>query len=88
AIPGAPKGFPKEASLELTRAEAEYLAERIRLKQPDSMLATVLRMKELSDVPFAWMHPRLADFAPKLRSSLLHAQCFAETMQGGALLYN
>ncbi len=88
AIPAAPDGFPKEAGLELTRPEAEYLRERIRLTQPDSMLAAILRLKELSDVEFAWMHPRLADFAPELRGALVHAQCFAETMQGAALLYN
>ena len=88
ALPAAPKGFPKEAALELTRGEAEYLAERIRLQEPDSMLATVLRLGELSDVPFAWMHPRLADFPKALQTSLAHGQCFAETMHGAALLYN
>ncbi len=88
AVPAPPKGFPKEASLDLRRTEAEYLQERIRLKAPDSMLAAVLRLGELSTVPYPWMHPRLGDFAPELRSALLHSQCFAETMQGAALLYN
>jgi hypothetical protein len=88
ALPSPPTGFPKEAGLELTRVEANYLAERIRLSSPDSMLATILRVKEVSEVPFPWMHPRLAEFPTELQAALHHAQCFAETMQGAALLYN
>jgi Family of unknown function (DUF6361) len=87
-LPRAPADFPKRATLELTRLEAVYLRERIRLSTPGSMLALLLRSGELPDVAYPWMHPRFADFPQEVRHALSHAQCFAETMQGAAILYN
>lgn len=87
-LPRAPEDFPKKATLELTRVEAAYLRERIRLNAPGSMLALLFRSGELPDVAHPWMHPRFADFPLEVRHSLSHAQCFAEVMQGAAILYN
>ena len=83
-----PHGLSEEASLDLTRAEATYLRERIRFRAPGSMLALLLRSGALPDVAYPWMHPRLADFPQDVRDSLSHAQCFAEMLQGAAVLYN
>jgi hypothetical protein len=88
ALPAPPGGFPKEATLDLTRSEATYLRERIRLTAPGSLLAVLLRSGPLPDVPYPWMHPRFGELPHDLRGSLAHAQRFAETMQGAALLYN
>jgi hypothetical protein len=52
------------------------------------MLALLLRTGPLPDMEYPWMHPRFSEFPQALRSSLAHAQRFAETMQGAALLYN
>ncbi len=86
-----PEDFPKECSLSLTRGEAEYLAERIRLS-PDcsgSLLAEIVTKRQRhDDVPFAWQHPHCAKLPPRLREMLDHAQNFSEVMHGAPLLYN
>ncbi len=87
-IPKAPEGFPKKATLTLTAPEGEYLRERIRFSEPQSMLALLLKPGYLPDVEYPWLHPRLGDFPADVRDALEHAQCFAETMQGAAMLYN
>jgi len=86
-----PKDFPKECSLSLTRSEAEYLAERIRLSPAcsGSLLAELVVQRRRNDgVSFAWEHPHCADLPPKLREMLDHAQNFSEVMHGAPLLYN
>jgi len=86
-----PDDFPRECSLSLTRGEAEYLAERIRLSPAcaGSLLAELVAQRQRSDdVPFAWDHPRCAKLPPKLREILDHARNFSEVMHGAPLLYN
>lgn len=87
-LPRAPEEFPKRATLDLTRSEAAYLRERIRLNAPGTMLALLLRSGPIPDVAYPWMHPRFADLPQDLRDALTHAQCFAEAMHGAAMLYN
>lgn len=86
-----PPDFPTECSLSLTRREAEYLAERIRLSPASSgsLLAELVAQRRRSDeVPFAWEHPYYAELPLKLREMLDHAQNFSEVMHGAPLLYN
>ncbi|MGD0872641.1 MAG: DUF6361 family protein [Bryobacteraceae bacterium] len=86
-----PDDFPKECSLSLTRSEAEYLAERIRLSPAcsGSLLAELVAQRRRNDdVSFAWEHPHCATLPPKLREILDHAQNFSEVMHGAPLLYN
>jgi hypothetical protein len=86
-----PKDFPKECSLSLTRGEAEYLAERIRLSPgcSGSLLAELVTQRQRYDnVPFAWHHPHYSKLAPRLREMVDHAQNFSEVMHGAPLLYN
>jgi hypothetical protein len=86
-----PEDFPRECSLSLTRVEAEYLAERIRLSPAcsGSLLAELVAQRQRHDeVPFAWEHPRCAELPAKLREMLDHAQNFSEVMHGAPLLYN
>lgn len=87
-VPLPPAGFPKQASLELTREEAHYLRERIRSAAGDSMLWQLLRNGPLPDAEYPWLHPRFGDLPGSLQHSLSHAQCFAEVMHGAAILYN
>jgi hypothetical protein len=89
-IPPPPE-FPTECSLSLTRREAEYLAERIRLSPASSgsLLAEFVAQRQRSDdVPFAWEHPYSAELPSKLRDMLGHARNFSEVMHGAPLLYN
>src|SRR5208282_700277 len=85
-----PDDFPRECSLSLTRGEAEYLAERIRLSAAcaGSLLAELVAQRQRSDdVPFAWDHPHCAKLPPKLREILDHARSFSEVMHSAPLLY-
>jgi hypothetical protein len=86
-----PADFPERCSLSLSRAEAEYLAERIRLSPlcAGSLLSElVARWRSGGSVEFAWEHPDAGKLPAKLRELLLHARNFSEVMHGAALLYN
>jgi hypothetical protein len=86
-----PADFPGECSLSLTRREAEYLAERIRLSPAcsGSLLAELVSQGRSSDyVSFAWEHPHCSRLPPKLREMLDHAENFSQVMHGAPLLYN
>lgn len=86
-----PDDFPEKCSLSLTRREAEYLAERIRLSPAcaGSLLAElVARRQRGSDVAYPWEHSHCAHLPPKLREILDHAHNFSEVMHGAPLLYN
>ena len=86
-----PDEFPKQASLRMSRREAQYLCERIRLSPncSKSLLAElVTRRHRVDDIPFAWEHPLVGSFPAVLQEQLLHARNFSEIMHGAVLLYN
>jgi hypothetical protein len=86
-----PTDFPAECSLSLTRREAEYIAERIRLSPASSgslLAELVTQRRRTDDVPFPWEHPYYSELPSKLREMLDHAQNFSEVMHGAPLLYN
>ncbi|MCW1883094.1 DUF6361 family protein [Luteolibacter flavescens] len=86
-----PKDFPGTCSLRLSRAEAEYLRERIRLSHPcaGSLLAELAaNPRQVNKVDFVWEHPDFASFSLANRNLVNHAQVFSEIMHGAALLYN
>jgi Family of unknown function (DUF6361) len=86
-----PKDFPAKCSLRLTRREAEYLAERIRLSPAcsGSLLAELAaRRTRSANTEFTWEHPDCAELPARLREILDHARNFSEVMHGGPLLYN
>ena len=86
-----PDAFQKHCSLKLSRQEAEYLAERIRLSPTcsGSMLAELVAGKRYrTEMPFAWQHPDSSHLPQQLREMLGHAQNFSEVMHGAPLLYN
>ena len=87
-LPGAPGGFPKDATLHLTTAEAGYLRERIIFSHRDSLLAFLVDECEPSETAFAWEHPQRGRFREPFREQLFHAQLFSEGMHGAQLLYN
>jgi hypothetical protein len=86
-----PADFPEKCSLSLTRREADYLAERIRLSPAcvGSLLAELVAQRQRSeDAVFPWEHPHCGKLSPKLREILDHAHNFSEVMHGAPLLYN
>jgi hypothetical protein len=88
-LPAVPLDFPTGTTFQLRVKHAEYLADRIISRVPSSLLAEFIRRRELAgEAPFAWAHPIVADLAPSLAQGLRHAEYFAVSMHGAALLYN
>lgn len=84
-----PEDFPQCASLLLTRAEAQYLAERVVTFCPGTLLAwLVARGVPWQHVDFAWEMPMRGELSDAHARQVDHAQRFSETMNGAALLYN
>ncbi len=85
-LPPTPDPFPVGITLRLTRAEAEYLRERVLTSRPNSLLANALQEELAVDADHAW------DLSGKVSSSLRevleHARNFSEVMLGAQLLYN
>ena len=77
--------------MRLTRREAEYLAERIRLSPTSSgsLLAELVAQRRPScEVNFVWQHPHAVELPANLREMVDHARNFSEVMHGAPLLYN
>jgi len=77
-----PETFPNECSLRLTRAEAQYLSERICLSPPcaDSLLAELIaRHHNHEDVDFVWQLPHLSEVPLKLRELSEHRVIFRKS---------
>lgn len=87
-LPKPPDSFPRQASLVLTKQEAEYLHDRIVTSYGQSLLAFLVDRTVPTEVSFVWMHPELAQFPQRLRLQVEHARNFSEVMHGAALLYN
>jgi hypothetical protein len=85
-----PEGFPGECSLSLSRSEAEYLSERLRLSPrcSESLLPLLVKASRVDGVNFVWQHPVMASLPPKLSEIVRNAQNFSEMMHGASLLYN
>jgi hypothetical protein len=86
-----PPNYSRECSLSLSRREADYLAERIRLSPgcAGSLLAElVAQPRHSANVEFVWEHPYSAELPAKLRVMIDHARNFSEIMHGAPLLYN
>ncbi len=87
-IPLAPKNFPNDITLALTREEAEYLHERIQTHARDTLMSFwVSSRTPPPQSAFPW---EIADmqYPDHLREKLVHAQNFSESIHGAALLYN
>jgi hypothetical protein len=90
-LPEAPDGFPGQAELALTLEEADYLRDRIRIRCPETLLATLAaRPARRSEVELPWeIEEADLDAAPaEVREQIRHAKAFAELIHGAQLLYN
>jgi hypothetical protein len=88
-LPEPPEDFPRTVSLRLTKAEGEYLRDRVLTRLPGSLLAFLIsEVKPADHVPFPWEHPAYSSFPEKNQWELRHARCFSEVINGSALLYN
>jgi hypothetical protein len=89
ALPPPPDGLLKESSLALTKAEANYLRERVMQAAPHSLFAFLAnRPYDDANPSFPWEHEAAEKFPAQNREEIRHARNFAEAMHGSALLYN
>jgi hypothetical protein len=88
-LPPVPAGFPNNVTFTLTADEAEYLAERIKISVPSSLLNYLIDVGyDAPPVNFIWEHPSLANFPAGHRDRIIHARNFSVAIHGSALLYN
>lgn len=89
SLPAAPPDLLERATFTLTAEEADYLSDRIRARQPGSLLRFLLDAESSApDVAFPWEHPDLSQFPALLGEQLTHARRFSEVMHGAPILYN
>lgn len=88
-LPPPPPWFPSGATFAVSKAEAEYLRDRILARCPGTMLAWLAdQARPWEPVSRPWQHPELGAFPESVREQLLHARNFSEVMHGAPLLYN
>lgn len=88
-LPREPPGFLTQSSFRLTKAEAEYLRERILACVPNTLAAFLVDRGRLTQrVNFPWEHEQYEDFPNRMREQLYHARNFSEAAHGAPLLYN
>jgi len=88
-IPKAPDDFPSGASFDLTRAEAEFFREQIRMHASGSLLHFLVEKGEhVEELDAPWRHVDVPHMPDKLQQWLKDGQCYSELMDGAQLLYN
>lgn len=88
SLPPRPAAFPHNANFHLTREEASFLCDRIRIACPDSLLAILAHREQSADVSAPWAHPDYATFPYTIRELLTHARLFSDIIYGASLSYN
>lgn len=87
-LPAPPLSFPAQATMTVTRQEAEFLRDRIVASQSASLLAFLALHAGPTSVDYPWEHPLLGGMRPAHRRILHHARLFSEVTYGAAILYN
>lgn len=84
-----PQGFPFEPiSLMLTREESDFLAGKMSVSRPDSMIGQLAADLNVDrSAPLPWEVP-LIDPGARLTEALVHARNFSDLMEGAQALYN
>lgn len=86
-LPVPPDNFPQVADFALSREEAEFIRDCIRLTHGDSLLSHLLDC-EPADTKAPWEHPDYSRFSKQHKELLTHARLFSDVMHGAALSYN
>ncbi len=87
-LPDAPDDLLESATMDLTRAEADYLRDRMRISIPNSMLSHVVDLGIETAVNFPWLYPAADDLPDHIQEWLRNAWNFSEAIHGASLLYN
>ena len=87
-LPRAPDGFPRAViDFTMTREEADYLADRIRIGAEGSLFALIVDAPDEARTAAPW-RVALSGASDGVRRVVDHARNFAVTMHGAQLLYN
>lgn len=90
--PTPPPDFPRrlEGGLDLTRAEAGWIEDRILDTQRETLLGQLLLCDHGVDTDSSapWMDPAASDISAATRRQLEHARLFSGAIHGAHLLYN
>jgi hypothetical protein len=88
-LPPAPEGFPAGATLDMTRAEAEFFSEQLRNHAPGSLLEfLVTRGEPVGETGLPWEHPAVGEMGLDLQRWLEEGRRYSELLSGAQLLYN
>jgi hypothetical protein len=88
-LPDWPDGFPRNAVMQLSCAEARYIRDRICSNVGSSLLAQLAtETPSLEGIAYPWELPAVLDLRRQHREQLLHAHNFSQTIHGTSLLYN
>lgn len=88
-LPAPPDGFPDSARMELRREDADYLAERILVRCPGTLLAHLVEQPTFeARQPFLWLDSGCASAPEPIGILIEQARRFSVLMRGAPLLYN
>ena len=87
-LPSPPEDFPSNVGFALSREEAEFIRDRIKVTCPNSLLSFLTLHCEPADTHTPWEHPDYGSFSDQHKDLLTHARLFSEVMHGAALSYN
>ncbi len=89
AVPAPPENFlDRKLTFELTPDEAQVLADGIRRRHPETLVAALSDLPNLSlDVAHPW-ELQAHELPNRLTQTLRHARCFSEVTLGPRLVYN
>ncbi len=88
-LPPAPDGFPRSViDFTMTREEANYLADRIRISCDRSLFALVVDAPDQAWTATTPWEVDLSGASDAVRRVVEHARNFSVTMHGAQLLYN
>lgn len=89
ALPEPPEDWLSGTTFALTQEEAQYLAHRLEMVAPRSLLAHLINQRrDPGAAEFAWEHLQPDQLPAALGEELLHARNFSDIMWGASLLYN
>ncbi|MCJ8501353.1 DUF6361 family protein [Desulfatitalea alkaliphila] len=87
-LPAPPDDYPARADFALSREEAEFIRDRIRVACPGSLLSYLALHCAPADSAAPWAHPDFGRFSKQHQELLTHARLFSGVMHSAALSYN
>jgi hypothetical protein len=89
SLPPPPHGFPRDVSFRFQPHESEYVAERITMTVPGTLLAFLLEERvDVTDVEQPWDLTAVVKLPAQMVDQLIHAARFSLVINGAPLLYN